>query len=266
MQPGNCPLGRRRLQKANDLRKESRLTQPPSHKDLAEPTLEPGRRVSGGHSTDIVRRLEEEILRGQLHPGERLDERGLADRFDVSRTPIREALHRMAASGLVEMRARQGAFLVELPVPDLLDAFALVAQLEGTAAGFAARRIQPDERNRLVALHEACAARAEAGDEEGFFEANTQFHSAIIDAGHSRVLGDRLWTLRLIVAPYRFHVTYRPGRMRSSIPEHAAILAAILEGHDREAARLMEEHVNLLSENLSDLLHMVSLKSQANGR
>lgn len=212
---------------------------------------------AGSQASEIVRRLEDEILHGHRAPGDRLDERSLAEHFGVSRTPVREALQWLAANGLVTLRGRQGARVVQLSVPDLLDAFYVIAELEGMAARQAARRIRPEQRQRLTASHDACEARAAAGDPKGFYEENTRFHDIILEACHNRVLQDRIRTVRALTAPYRRYVTFQPGRMTSSVPEHAAIMQAIFAGNGDEACRLMREHVNLLGEGLSDLLHML---------
>src|SRR5690349_14433463 len=97
-------------------------------------------------SAGVVDRLEEEILGGVRRPGDRLDERQLAEQFGMSRTPVREALQRLAASGLVVSRGRQGLQVAQMSLADLLDAFSVVAELEALASAQAARRMLPDQR------------------------------------------------------------------------------------------------------------------------
>jgi DNA-binding GntR family transcriptional regulator len=211
-----------------------------------------GAKVS--NAGDIARAIQTEIIEGLRKPGERLDERGLAEKFRVSRTPIREALKSLAATGLVTLRGRQGACVAKLSLPDLLDAFYVIAELEAMAARQAARRMRPDQRQRLEETHAACAARAEAGDHEGFYRDNQVFHEIIAEACQNRVLQEQVRAVSGLTAAYRRFVTYRPGRMLSSIPEHASIMQAILRGDGEGASLLMRQHVNLLGEGLSDLL------------
>jgi DNA-binding GntR family transcriptional regulator len=206
------------------------------------------------HPTGIAEALQSEIVKGLRKPGERLDERSLAKRFDVSRTPVREALKLLAATGLVTLRARQGASVAKLSLPDLLDAFYVIAELEGMAAQQAARRMRPDQRQRLEKAHALCASRAEAGDPEGFYDENFIFHEIVAEGCQNRVLQNQLQAVAGLTASYRRSVTYWPGRMLSAIPEHEAIMQAILRGDGQMACRLMREHVNLLGEGLSDLL------------
>lgn len=231
----------------------------------ATPRGQRARAAPSGHAGDIVLQLENEILNGRLPPGTKLDERALAEKFGVSRTPVREALHRLSASGLVALRARQGAQIVRLQVSDLLDAFFVVAELEAMAARLAARRIRPEERKVVEAWHLRCAEFDAAGDEDSFFRANTEFHSAIIEACHNRILQDQLRSARLLVAPYRYYATFRPGRMASSIPEHEAIMAAIFRGDGTAAGALMAAHVNLLGDTLSDVLHILEHRAATTG-
>ena len=104
-------------------------------------------------------RLETEIFSGALTPGERLDEMGLARRFGVSRTPVREALLQLSSAGLIEMRPRQGAVVAAITVQQLLQMFEVMAEMEALCARYAARRMGPDERQALErGAHKACIA------------------------------------------------------------------------------------------------------------
>jgi DNA-binding GntR family transcriptional regulator len=213
------------------------------------------------HADEIVRRIQQEILQGRMAPGTKLDELALAEQFGVSRTPVREALHRLSASGVLTLRGRQGVHVTQLSVAELLDAYFVVANLEGLAANVAARRISDSERGRLRESHTVCAARAEAGDGDGFYAANIVFHDIIIEACHNRLLQEQLVTTRLLIAPYRYHVTFQHGRMTSSITQHAEVMDAILRGDGEAAQALMTNHVNLLGENLADVLYSIEAKT-----
>jgi DNA-binding GntR family transcriptional regulator len=208
-------------------------------------------------SGDIAKQVEADILRGRVLPRQRLDERELSDRYGVSRTPIREALQRLSASGLAVARGRQGLQVAQLSVADLLDALSVVSELEALASVQAARRILPDQRLRLEAAHDACDRAIEAGDADAFYDANIDFHDAIAGASHNRVLQDELRRLSLKTAPYRRAITFQPGRMLSSQPEHAAVMDAILRNEPAEAGELMRRHLSLLSGSIADFLHFV---------
>jgi DNA-binding GntR family transcriptional regulator len=208
-------------------------------------------------SGDIAKQLEEEILRGRVRPGHRLDERELSERYGVSRTPVREALQRLSASGLAVARGRQGLQVAQLSVADLLDALSVVAQLEALAASQAARRILPEQRKLLAEAHEACERAVDAGDPDTFYDANLSFHDVVVAASHNRVLQDEIRRLSLKTAPYRRAITFQPGRMTGSIPEHAAIMQAILANDGKLASELMNRHISLLTEGIADFLQFV---------
>jgi DNA-binding GntR family transcriptional regulator len=104
--------------------------------------------------------LEQDIVTGTLRPGERLDEQGLAARFGVSRTPIREALMQLATAGLVTLRQRRGAFVASLSLKEIIERFEVMAALEGACGALAARRITDGERRELLEAHEACRGEA----------------------------------------------------------------------------------------------------------
>jgi len=208
-------------------------------------------------ASDIARRLEEEILRGRVRPGARLDERELSERYNVSRTPVREALQRLSASGLAVARGRQGLQVAQMSVADLLDALSVVAELEALASVQAARRITPAQRAILLQAHEACGRAAESGNADVFYDANIEFHDAIAAASHNRVLQDELRRLSLKTAPYRRTITFQPGRMGSSQLEHEGVLNAISSSDPIDAGSRMRRHVSMLSEGIADFLHFV---------
>src|SRR6478672_10293885 len=107
--------------------------------------------------------IEQDIVTGRLQPGERLDEQSLADRFGVSRTPIREALMQLASAGMVQLHSRRGAFVASLGLKEIIERFEAMAALEGMCGALAARRITDEQRAMLLAAHEECQNEAKNG-------------------------------------------------------------------------------------------------------
>ncbi len=209
----------------------------------------------GGTLSQTLRaRLETMIAEGTLRPGDRLDEFELAQRFKISRTPVREAVKALVATGLLEVRPRQGLIVATISIPVLLEMFQMMAALEGLCAKLAARRATAQERAGLKAIHARLVEALADGDPEGFYDVNTEFHELLYDSAHTQFIAAQTRALRRRVAAYRRRVTYQPGRMATTIGEHQRILDAI-ERADAEAAfKAASEHVNLLGDDMADLI------------
>lgn len=198
--------------------------------------------------------IEEAIVSGEFAPGARLEEQELAQRYNVSRTPIRETLCLLAAAGLVEMRPRQGAVVATLTIPKLIEMFQVMAELEGLCARNVSRRISPARLAELDVIHRTCIDTVKKGDAAAFYEANRVFHELIYTASNNQFLEETMRALRNRVAPYRRYVTYQPGRMIASIHEHERVLDAIRRGDGDSAHAAMRDHVNLLGDNFADFV------------
>jgi len=205
---------------------------------------------------EVLRKgLEEDIFCGRLKPGDRLDEVSLAERFDVSRTPVREALHQLSASGLVEVRPRQGAVVAQITLRRLIEIFDVMAELEGMCARLAARRMTTEEREALKGAHATCADAVHSGLEvDAYYEANWRFHDLIYAGSHNSVLEETTAALRLRATPYRRHQLRSPGRMAESLREHDIVLQAILAGDSTHADSAMRDHVSIQGDLFADLL------------
>lgn len=195
-------------------------------------------------TTDRLRRtLEAEILCGQLAPGDELDERRIAARFDVSRTPVRQALMQLDAAGLVAMRPRQTALVTALDARELAQMFEVLAALEALACELAARRISEDQLAELDQVNSDIAVVLEKGDVEAYIVLNMQFHGLIWAGAHNAHLSGELRALRLRLAPYRRWLIEKMHRMRRCHHEHLEIAVALRDGRSEEAASLMRRHV-----------------------
>lgn len=205
--------------------------------------------------------LENEIVLGRLGPGTHLDEVGLANRFDVSRTPVREALIELAAAGLVEIRPRRGAFVTEIGVPRLIEMFEVMAELEGMCGRLAARRLTPDGEANLLRAHEACAAAAASADADDYYRENQHFHDAIYAACRNGFLADQARQLQNRLAVYRRLQLRVRNRIQNSLAEHQAVVDAILAGDGDRAEDLLRAHILIQGERFNDFI--ASLQSAA---
>lgn len=219
--------------------------------------------MRGEQTPKLREALEDDIVSGRLRPGQRLDEVGLAERFGVSRTPIREALIQLSVSGLVEIRPRRGAFVTLLGPRQLLESFELMAEMEAACARLAAQRMGPDDRKAIAAAHEACRAAVADDDHSGYYAANADFHGAIYAATGNRVLFGEASRLQRALQPYRRLQLNVPRRMAASFAEHQGILDALLAGAAVEASDLARAHVLVQGERFMALLAALQEETEA---
>lgn len=198
--------------------------------------------------------LENDIVAGRLKPGARLDETDLAERFGVSRTPIREALIQLAGSGMIELRPRRGAHVTLLGPRELLESFELMGELEAACARFAAKRMTAEQRETLVSAFKRCRKTCEKGDVDGYYHANADFHTAIYDASHNRALAAQARNLQRKLQPYRRLQLRVRGRLPTSFSEHDAVMEALLAGNGIEAGERLRAHVVMQGERFMSLL------------
>jgi DNA-binding GntR family transcriptional regulator len=192
--------------------------------------------------------LADEIIGGVLEPGAALDEMNLARRFRVSRTPVREAIRQLAASGLVEARAHRGALVARPTTDRLLGMFEAMAELEALCAGLSAERMTGTERRSLEASHEQLRALIQVGDPQSFHETNEAFHGAIYAGAHNAYLAEMTLATRSRVQPFRRAQFRNLGRLAKSHMEHDRVVVAIMRGDRNGAAVAMRAHIMTVRE------------------
>lgn len=213
-----------------------------------------GKGASMTRAERLVATIAGAILSGELPPGARLDEQGLAARYAVSRTPVREALRELGSSGLVEMRPRRGAIVAQASAAELEAMFVAMGEIEATCARLSALGMTPVERRRLLHLHERMATLAEARDAVAYAAENVRFHSAIYAGAHNAILADMAIGLRRRLQPYRQAQFQAPNRVPRSHAEHAAVVDAISRGDAAGAHTAMLQHVSLVEDAFDQLI------------
>ena len=187
--------------------------------------------------------LADEIVRGSLTPGAALDEITLARRFEVSRTPVREAIRLLAASGLVEVRAHRAAVVARPGAEQLAGMFEAMAELEALCAGFAAERMTSLERRALEDVHEKLRVLIQSGDPQRYHEVNESFHNCIYNGAHNTYLAEITLATRARVRPFRRAQFRNLGRLTKSHREHDRVVEAILRGEHVIAGSAMYAHI-----------------------
>ncbi len=178
------------------------------------------------------------ILEGRYHPGDVLNEIPISKEYGVSRTPVREALQRLGADGLVDRGPRRAVIVRKIPVHTLHALFEAMGEIEALVTHFAALRMSEIERRALMTI-------IEAGDDTSadFEEVNRRFHKALRDGAHNPILAEVIEDLELRSMPWRqAQFCLRTDRIATSQVEHRAIAAAILDKNASEAQNLMRVH------------------------
>ncbi|MFC9355131.1 GntR family transcriptional regulator [Rhodococcus sp. NPDC057014] len=189
--------------------------------------------------------LYDEMLRdittGEFSDGERLVELALAERYGVSRTPVREALRKLEQEGLA-VRGSRGLEVKRQSLQDLLEIFQVRVPLESVAAEIAAAR--HDTRDEIT-LRRILARMHELGDDSVSEQAaeNLRLHGAIWNATHNSALIDTLERLTSQLGRYPLSTYGYPGRWQDALAEHEALIEAILAGRAEQAGELARTHM-----------------------
>jgi DNA-binding GntR family transcriptional regulator len=210
--------------------------------------------VSDLKSQMIYRTVREQILSNELISGTRLVLRQLANQFDTSDIPVREALRMLERDGLVEMVPYRGARVTTLTAREIEETYFIRGHLESIATGLAAERITDEELTVLDGLMVRMRGAVEARDGPLFSEINQEFHRTIVAACGNEMLRDL--TMDIWQRHSGFQRVFRmvPGRLAASQAEHEGIMAALRARDSERAAKLALWHKLSVGSTVSTLV------------
>ena len=191
----------------------------------------------------VAARLRAMVFDGELLPSAYIDEKALASAWQVSRTPLREALKVLAAEGLVELVPHRGCRVVELTDDDADALFPVIALLEGRCAFEAATKASDDQLRALQRLHDDLERHAASHDIAGYYQANHSFHSFVQGLASNRWLDRVTGDLRRLMRLMRGRQLALPGRIDASINEHRVLIDAFMQRDAARAERAMHDHL-----------------------
>ena len=186
------------------------------------------------------------IMSGELAGGERVKEELVAEKVGVSRTPIREALNKLAAEGFLALQPNHGARVIEWSERDLVEIIELRSVLESHGAGIAAERMGSDDLDRLDTLcreMEAAAARGSDSDMESLTALNSEFHMTIISASGNARLKDTIGSLAHPLLVQRRFSGFSQIGLQRSMNHHRELTTALRAGDSSWAAAVMRAHI-----------------------
>lgn len=207
---------------------------------------------NGQLSAQSYARINQMIVDGTIAPSALIREMDLVRKLGMSRTPVREALHRLHAEGFITPDPRGGFRAVVLSASELIEVYTVNGALEGLAARLAALNRNRSDLARLAAVLREMDDAVAAGDDDRLVAANEHFHHAIADAGRNAYLSTLLANIAGIFDRYRERAVKYAGRREAGHREHHAIVDAIAaEDADRAEALTREHMLRALSARLS---------------
>lgn len=189
----------------------------------------------------ILETIRESILKGQLKPGEKVAEPELAERFGISRTPIREAFRQLESEGYLTVIPRKGAVVTALSERAVEEFYAIKSILEGYAAQMATENLTDKDIEKLEAINRKLQNLADEGDVKTFFKVHNEFHEVFIQAAGNEKLQELINQLMLKFNRFRLASLALPGRMEISVKEHEKIIKAFKRKDGSQADGLVRK-------------------------
>jgi DNA-binding GntR family transcriptional regulator len=205
--------------------------------------------------TDIVNQLRDFIVEGHLTPASRVPERELCARFNISRTPLREALKVLAAEGLIELLPNRGARVRQFSEADIRNLFEVMSGLDFVAGRMACARITDEAVAEIEKLHLEMYTHYLRRERADYFRLNQKIHQAIVDATANPVLSENYAKLNAAVRRLRYSANLvRRDRLSDAMREHEQIIDALRRRASDELGMLMFEHMQRKCEAVCEYL------------
>ncbi len=215
-------------------------------------------------SIEIADALEAAILSGEFPPGELLNELELAKRFEVSRTPVREALLNLSASGIVDLVRGKGAVVIGISLDTLFEAYEALANSLGFACALAAERMTPLQRAELEHIVEEMAANTTEASRERYIQLDEMLHDTILEGAKNAILGRQVRACKRRITAVRTLSMRSHKSVEHIVPELQRVVRAIGAGDAAKARAALEAHVNLRGDGAQKLMaHWKNLNQHA---
>lgn len=192
---------------------------------------------------EVVSRVREMLLEGEIPPGARIPERELCARLGISRTPLREALKVLGSEGLVLLLPNRGSRAAKVTAKDIQDLFEICQGLEALAGELAGERIGDDELAQIAALHQEMVGHYQVGDLTQYYHCNRLIHEAIVAAARNPTLVTLYESITARIRRARYVTPMTPARWKAAVTEHEAILNALIRRDGIGLAHILRAHL-----------------------
>ncbi|MCL2894582.1 GntR family transcriptional regulator [Brenneria tiliae] len=193
--------------------------------------------------SEIADLIREMIVRGELEPGSRIPEKTLCEQFEISRTPLREALKVLATEGMIVLLPQRGARVATLTDDELFEIFPIIASLEGLAGEIACQHITGDELANIEQLHHAMLLAYQRLDRLEYSRLNREIHLALFAATRNQSLIALYHNLELRIRNIRHTIRQLPEDWQLAVHEHEEILRWLREKNAGKLAATLRKHV-----------------------
>ncbi len=192
---------------------------------------------------ELVDRISDMIIAGELAPGTKIPEQEMCKRFGVSRTPMREALKVLAADGLVSLEPNRGAWVSKITLEELEEVFPVMGALEALSGELACERITDKEIDDIKKLHNRMLKYYKSQDLARYFQTNQEIHEAILNAAKNTTLSLQYRSLASRVRRARYMANMSEERWKQAVEEHEQILMALEKRQGSKLARILKRHL-----------------------
>jgi DNA-binding GntR family transcriptional regulator len=191
----------------------------------------------------LVSAIREMIVSGELRPGDKIPEQELCRRFEVSRTPLREALKVLASEGMLQLLPRRGAIVARISPEEINELFPIMAALEALAGELVCKRVTTEELSELQDIHDRMLRNHAAGDEPAYLQANRQFHETLVRFAANATLQSCYLQILTRTRAFRFVARKSSENWRIAVEDHCQIMEALHKRNTRLLSRLLRRHV-----------------------
>lgn len=209
--------------------------------------------------SQIAEELRTMIVDGKLAPGQKIPEKELCEAFDISRTPLREALKVLATEGLVELLPQRGARVSVITEAERQELFPIIAALEALAAELACRNMTDAELAELKGLHRQMVAAYDRRDNLEYARLNRKIHLAIFEAARNGALQMLYSNMELRIRNIRHTVRQSDEDWARAVQDHEKILSALEARDEGLCARVLRDHVMRTADAVRDALSVAGL-------
>jgi DNA-binding GntR family transcriptional regulator len=192
---------------------------------------------------ELLDRLRQMVIDGDMVPGEKVPEKDLCERFGVSRTPLREALKVLASEGLVTLTPNRGAMIAELTLEDLEEAFPVMGALEALSGEMACANITDREIAEIRNLHREMIAHYESRKLRAYFRANQRIHELILAAARNQTLSTLYRSLEGRIRQARFLANMSEARWAQAVQEHEGMIEALAARDGARLGSILKSHL-----------------------